>query len=202
MTNVMGIDLSLTSTGIALVDNDGVIDDSTPEAPNAYHFGRVVTTKTITSIGRKDATLEERADRLLVLVERIAVEATGVQLAIIEGPSYGQGRQGGQHDRAGLWWLVVERLLEMGLLVVEVAPASRSRYATGKGNAAKDAVLAAVIRRYISVAEVAGNDQADALVLAAMGARWIGAPIDDPLPQTHLDAMPKVHWPAVDAATV
>lgn len=178
MTNVVGIDLSLTGTGIAFYDGDA----------------RTVDVDTIKSSGSKDASLYDRSVRLQVLLDRILRKTTGAQLAVIEGPSFGQARQGGQHDRAGLWWLVVDKLIELGLIVVEVSPASRAKYATGKGNAAKDAVLAAVVRRYVDV-PVADNNQADAVVLAAMGARWLQQPIDDGLPLLNVGAMSKVRWP-------
>jgi crossover junction endodeoxyribonuclease RuvC len=80
------------------------------------------------------------------------------------------------------------------LVVVEVSPTCRARYATGRGNASKDDVLSAVVRRYSGV-DVNGNDEADSLVLAALGARWLGCPIDDPMPKANLEAMKGVHWP-------
>ncbi|WP_344250995.1 hypothetical protein, partial [Isoptericola hypogeus] len=95
----------------------------------------------------------------------------------------------------GLWWLMVHRLLRNDYPVAVVAPPARAKYATGAGNAAKDKVLAAVVRRYPNV-EVTGNDEADALVLAAMGARRLGHAIDD-LPKNHLVAMEKVAWPVL-----
>jgi crossover junction endodeoxyribonuclease RuvC len=107
--------------------------------------------------------------------------------------------------RAGFWWLVAWRLWVRGYTVVEVPPATRTRYATGRGNASKDDVLSAVIRRYPHV-DVNGNDEADSLVLAAMGMRHLGRPIEPllgracALPQTHLAAMDAVTWPNPDRA--
>lgn len=179
MTTVVGLDLSLTSTGYA------VIDDKLPH----------VRVGTITSKGAADATLRQRGDRARTLLRKVLDIARCAELVVIEGPSFGQARQSGTHDRSGLWWLVVDELLHQGLPtdVVEIPPATLKTYATGKGNASKDQVLAAVVRRYAQ-ADVAGNDEADALVLAAMGTRFLGEPIDD-LPQTHLRAMDKVAWP-------
>lgn len=173
---VVGIDLSLTSTGIARIDRDA----------------DTITTSCVTSKGRADATLPERGRRLVRLLIAITAQVPPADLVVVESPSFGQARQGGQHDRAGLWWLVVEHLHARGYPVAEVAPAARAKYATGKGNAAKDAVLAAVVRRYPGV-DVTGNDQADALILAAMGARHLSAPVDE-LPKAHLEAMVKVQW--------
>lgn len=182
MVHVVGLDLSLTSTGVATI----VIDDDRRTARDYTGVERV------TSKGRKDATLWERAERLNQIVREILRLTNGADLVVLEGPSFGQARQGGQHDRSGLWWLVVDALHNTGYRVVEVPPATRARYATGKGNAAKDAVLAAVVRRYPDI-DVIGNDEADALILAAMGARSLGCPIDD-LPKTHVAAMDAVRW--------
>lgn len=184
MTQIIGLDLSLTSTGVAVVNHSPT-------------FGTTAAVDSIQSKGKATATLTDRSTRLRGLVGKITDHARNADLIVIEGPSFGQARQGGQHDRAGLWWLTVARLTGLGLTVVEVAPATRAKYATGKGNAGKDAVLAAVVRRYADV-DVTGNDEADALVLAAMGARWAGHPIDDPLPALQLAAMAKPQWPDHD----
>lgn len=180
MVHVVGLDLSLTSTGVATIVTD---DLRRPEYRGVER---------ITSKGSKTATLIERSDRLNTIVGQVCVLAAGADLVVVEGPSFGQARQGGQHDRAGLWWLVVNALHANNLCVAEVPPATRARYATGKGNAPKDGVLAAVIRRYPDI-DVTGNDEADALILAAMGARSQGCPIDD-LPKAHVAAMDAVRW--------
>ncbi|GMA22268.1 hypothetical protein GCM10025864_44320 [Luteimicrobium album] len=57
-------------------------------------------------------------------------------------------------------------------------------------------MLAAVIRRHPTV-DITGNDEADALILAAMGARHLGHPIDD-VPATHLAAMNGGQWPDLE----
>lgn len=184
MNTVVGIDLSLRSTGIAVIHSDGA-----------------VTTRTVTSTGKADDDLAAREHRLYVLTQRIVQNGRGYgspPLVVIEQPAFSR-TVGSQHDRSGLWWFVVRGLVEDGCRVVEVSPTARATYATGKGNAAKDRVLAAVVRRYPGV-EVDGNDQADALVLAAMGARHLGRPIDDPMPATHLRAMSAVRWPVGVAA--
>lgn len=183
MRRVLGLDLSLASTGLADV-TDG-----------AVQVWRKRTT------GREDASLAARHTRLRGIVRDLSDwwaddrHTVPVDLVAVEGPSLGQARQGGQHDRAGLWWLVMHDLHSRGVPVAEIAPAARAKYATGKGNASKDAVVAAVTRRYQTVpVELIGNDTADALVLAAMAARALGHPIDD-MPKLHLEAMRNVRWP-------
>lgn len=178
---VVGLDLSLTSSGVALI-----LD------------GQIITIGRIESKPVADATLADRRDRLRNVYRQVESFAVYADLAVVESPSFGQGRQGGSHDRAGLWWLVVDVLLAARIPVSEVSPAARAKYATGKGNAGKAAVVSAVTRRYDR--EFGTDDEADALVLAAMGARHLGCPIEASLPATHLDAMRNVRWPATEGA--
>ena len=91
-----------------------------------------------------------------------------------------------------------------------IPPASLKMYATGKGNASKDAVLAAAIRRYPDV-EFDGNDAADALILAAMGADHLGFPLVSKtpsgrksratLPARNREALGKIDWPLLGELT-
>lgn len=176
----LGIDLSLTGTGLAVVDH-----------------GELVRVSTVKSKGTADASLLERGMRLDQLADRITehVLTEGTDLVVIEAPAFAS-KSGHMHDRSGLWWITVNRLLTWNLLVAEVTPTGRATYGTGKGNAGKDAVLAAVIRRYDTEAvPINNNNEADAVVLASMGARQLGEPVEPSLPQTHLRAMDAVRWP-------
>lgn len=176
MTRIIGIDPSLTGTGLAYLDTDDHL---------------VIPTETLTS-KPNGTTLDDRRHRLLTIAEAIIYKAVaaGTHLAVIEAPSLGQARQGGTLDRHGLWWLLITRLAEARIDTAAVPPSCRAKYATGKGNAGKDEVLLAVARRYPHV-DVRDNNQADALVLAAIGAHLAGHPIDE-LPKSHLDALAKV----------
>lgn len=176
---VIGLDLSLTSTGVARVTN-----------------GRVVGTNSIRTAGKKGDDLQARAKRLESIVKSVYVDlcAFNPELVVVEAPSYGS-QHGAQHDRSGLWWLVVQATLNGGWPVATVSPNGRAKYGTGKGNSPKDAVLAAVIKRYPEVT-LNSNDEADALLLASMGSRHLGWPIEDELPKAHLDAMDGAYWPA------
>jgi crossover junction endodeoxyribonuclease RuvC len=117
-----------------------------------------------------------------------------VDLIVLEAPSPGQSRQAGEHLRAGLWWHLVIKLRVKGYPVVEVPPANLKRCATGKGNSPKDHVLAVVIKRYPQV-DISSNDIADAVALAMMGARHLGFPVEDSLPQANLAALDRISWP-------
>lgn len=180
MTKIVGVDLSLTSTGISVVE-------TTP-------LGHEVTLHRVQSKPppADRVTLYTRSRRLRGIAQTIFTHCQGAGLVVIEGPSYAS-ESGAAHDRAGEWWMVVGRLTAQGFNVTEVPPTLVKQYATGKGNAGKDAVLAATVRRFPHV-EVDGNDVADALVLASLGCRFIGRPIDEPLPQSHTRAMARIKW--------
>lgn len=197
MPIVIGIDPSLTGTGIAHIDTD---DQTTVE------------THTVSSKGKRDDDWYTRLTRIECLAGEIVHHAHHLHpdvpddpamdftadLVVIEAPSLGQARQGGVLDRHGLWWAILARLTAAGVSYACVSPAARAKYATGKGNAGKDTVLLAVARRYPRV-DVQDNNQADALVLATMGADHLGTPLTD-LPKAHRDALAKVAWPAAQGA--
>jgi crossover junction endodeoxyribonuclease RuvC len=168
----VGLDLSLTSTGVA-----------TPQGACR-----------VTSKGSRDDTLIQRYERLNRLLLRVMELTHEADLVVIEQPAYSR-TQGSQHDRSGLWWLVVDALTYRSVPIAEVAPTARARYATGRGNAGKDEVLAAVVRRYPDVL-INGNDEADAYVLCAMGLDHLGCPVVE-VPKAHRDALAKVAWPEV-----
>lgn len=173
---VVGLDLSLTSTGIAVIHLDDQVD-----------------THRVRSIGHAGDTLDQRCTRLGLLASRILHLVPAGALVTVEGPAFGMRAQSGTHDRAGLWWIIVAELLDNGHVVVEIPPKNRAQYATGKGNAAKDHVLAAAVKRYPDV-DITGNDVADAVIIAAMARRRLGHPIDQ-MPQAHWVALDKIVWP-------
>jgi crossover junction endodeoxyribonuclease RuvC len=83
-----------------------------------------------------------------------------------------------------------------GDLVAEVPPATLKKYICSRGNAPKDQVLAAASKRYPHI-DITGNDVADAVVLAAIGARHLGFPIEESPPRANLAALDKINWPEV-----
>lgn len=182
---VVGLDLSLTSTGIALPFQ---ADDGT----------WTVDAHRVRSKGKKDDTLYQRHTRLVGIASGIQKQIpTDAVLAVIEQPAYSR-TTGHMHDRSGLWWLVVDMIRSWGLPLAEVSPSSRVKYALGKGggkDTGKDNVLAAAINRYPGMA-ITGNDVADAVLLAAMGLDHLGHPPAE-VPKLHRAALDAVTWPEV-----
>jgi len=177
--SIAGLDLSLTSTGIATRHPSGTIE-----------------THRIRSTGKKTDTWQQRANRLTTLNHTITSQILHNTLVILEAPSYGS-TTGSQHDRSGLWWLIHQQLTQNGCQIIPVTPSQRMKYAVGKGGGQgtdKDNILAATIRRYPNI-NITGNDIADATILLAIGCRLTGNPIDTNLPKTHLDTLTKLQLP-------
>jgi crossover junction endodeoxyribonuclease RuvC len=183
VTIAMGLDLSLTGSGVAVLRSPERVAFSDDPAAEVYTFGER---------GSNSDTLYERIERIERLVELIlGVVHNSMEwpdVVMIEQPAYDQST-GKTHDRSGLWWDVVRSLAKIKAIpVIEVGTSKVKIYATGKGTNRKDAIMAAAIRRYPEI-EISNNNESDAAVLAAMGMRLLGAPIEESLPQTHLRAM-------------
>lgn len=183
---VAGVDLSMTSTGVTRL---GFASDGT-----IWPFQRRVTT------GGKDTdTPTQRRTRLRHIADTVTELTLDADLVVIEGLAFAAT---GKHAAAGvgLWWLTFDALLDEcpDRAVAIVTPTQRMTYAVGKGGgptAAKDRVLAAVLRRYPDHWDIDGNDLADSTLLAAMGARAAGVPVEEFLPVANLTVMAKVAWP-------
>ncbi|MGZ4745622.1 MAG: hypothetical protein ACXVYY_00930 [Oryzihumus sp.] len=166
------MDLSLTQTGVAL---DGVT--------------HTVRSKPVKA-GTPD-TVRQTLERLQNLTTGVLVHVAGVDVVCVEGPSLGS-KGGHTHDRSGLWWMVYDRLSRLGIAVAVIPPNNVKKYATGRGNADKDAVLADAIRRLGFPGK--SNDEADAWVMRCMGLDHYGL-VTPAVPASHRVALDKIEWP-------
>lgn len=174
---IVGFDLSLTGTGAAQIDHSGETVS--------------ISVETYKSVGHNADTLQDRHRRLDRLSARFIGIGETADLVCVETAAYSKA-VGHATDRAGLWWLTVDGLLRSGVHVVEVGSGQRAKYACGKGNGSKEAVLLAMARRFPNV-NICNNNEADALALAAMGARHLGLIVDD-MPALNRSAMDGVRW--------
>jgi crossover junction endodeoxyribonuclease RuvC len=182
---VVGIDSSLTSAGLCRVDP---------------HETR---TTTVGSKGRAQASTAEQLTRIRGNVRRIldfcleGLDRSGpLPVFAIEGPAFASSTAYA-HEMAGQWWLLVHLLSKEGI-VVQIPPSSLKLYATGKGNAKKDVVLAAAVKTFPDI-DVTGNDIADGTFLAAMVCRHLGAPIETSRSRVAVAALDRVRWPSAIA---
>lgn len=176
---VVGLDLSLTASGVATAGG----------------------CRTVGSPGRKGASLRVRHARLADIATRVCLAvseaaAPRAALVVIEGPSFGS-RGGQSHERAGLFWVVIDELISAGHLVAEVPPATLKKYALGRGVGDKGAMVDAAARRLPGIVTGGQNDVVDALWLRAMGCDRLGFPLAV-LPVKHREALDAVVWPDVD----
>lgn len=188
---IVGVDLSLTSTGV------GIIRRHAAAATDVQHLPPV-SVHTITRPQLPTtATLTERARRnqeIAFALWDYTVNLYHQDLILLESPSLGFSRATSAYvwDRAGLWWKIVEQAMECGATVVTVAPATRAAWATGNGRADKAAVAAAMTRRLPDI-EFANSDESDAAALAYIGAQRLGwRPIATKNEQERLEV---ITWP-------
>ena len=211
MSLVCGLDVSLTSTGIA------VLRDGIPIMLNSVgHKGSdadsyLVRGRRIVSQARAVVRAVETAVPTTVPVDPLETVsplnpngrshfpvkyvATPIDLAVIEGPSYGS-QYGDQWDRAGLWWGIFSALAAKKVPIAVVSPKTRAKWATGSGNADKKAVLAAVRETWQQWRpHIRNDDVGDALVLASMGALHIGDTLPFEPKRSQYEGLKSVHWP-------
>lgn len=170
MYRVVGLDLSITCTGIAGNDPDGGEGWATVVKPSAKMRGH---------------------ERLQYLRTAILDRTLDADLVVVEGPAFG-AKGAAYHQLAGMWWLITHALWVRGDKVAIAPPANVKRYATGKGNAGKDDIMREVARRFAWFH--GDNNAADALILAALGTDHLGVPMVT-MPQTHRAALSGVEWP-------
>lgn len=198
MSIVVGIDPSLTSTGIAILQD-----------------GNPIATKTIGHKTRDGTSYAHRSDRIVsqcrAVIDTLQCnicsrnsttnvalrDRSRIDLAIIEGPAYGANLPS-NHDRAGLWWGLYSKLRALRIPTAVVAPQTRAKWATGAGNADKKLVLANV-RQWWPDMHIPNHDIADALVLAAIGAHHLGDQLPFEIKTRHTLGLDAVAWPQVVA---
>lgn len=155
MSLIVGIDPSLTSTGIVVLRGGEVeLAETIKTKPNFPLIHRVsVIYSTIASI----------------------IEETTPDLIVIEGFSYGsKGRA--IFDIAYLGWRIREELERLrkqaGIPWIDIPPTQLKKFATGKGTSNKEVILQQVYKRWGF--ETSDNNIADAFVLAKIGQAYSG----------------------------
>lgn len=207
--SVVGLDLSLTRAGVAIVSRDPADGSFWPSLLD--HVGET---------GWKDATWDERCDRLVRqltavvgIIDAARRGGADIRLGVIEGPSYGHARMPGYYDRAGLWWPVYAALRKRGIAVAVVTPDHRAKFICGvkppSGDAGKRLVLDETRARWTGsrleavvpdpARLIANHDQADALGLAEMGVLGAKWSVPWQVRRRHVENVALTPWPAVVA---
>lgn len=183
---VVGIDLSLSSTGVARV----TVDDR----GGVWRTWQVASEPRGKGVAAQGLRISDAAARI---IEAVLVDPL-TDLAVIEAMPPGT-IQKGIRDTAGLWWMVVSALARQRIPIATVMPSTLKVYATGYGGStdrkvAKAEMVKAARAAYPGLLIAGCHDVADAAFLAAAGARHLGRPVDC-LPDTNLRALEKFKWP-------
>ncbi|MFB7867426.1 hypothetical protein [Streptomyces sp. NPDC056069] len=173
---VVGIDTSLTGTGIASSNGwcqvVGWTDKKRPITKLPY---------------------PERREALHEVLQAITDTIGRPDLAVIELPALSRSGGGG-HERGWLWWQVYNHLAAHEVPIGLMSTNQRMLYATGKGAATKNLIVDAVARRWPTWPTNGDDNAADAVVLMAAGRDWLGHPLAT-MPQAHRAAITKATWP-------
>ena len=154
MRTVIGIDPSLGGFAVATGNEDGMVG---LEEWRTKPSGKDVSARM--------ARIEKLVRATVALVEGAAPE-----LVVIEGYSFASSH--GTIAVVELGAVLRARLHEMGLRLVEVPPSTLKKWATGKGNAPKAAMVSAVSRRFDRAFST--DNQADAYALFELGRQLAG----------------------------
>jgi Holliday junction resolvasome RuvABC endonuclease subunit len=167
---VVGLDLSITATGIAWAD--GTTSTTGGPAKVGDHRLLSIVHAVRGACNITDCLVQRGPD--LVVIEDIPTHAHGAGVtAMVHGA-------------------VRAELLRAEDPYVLVPPATLKKYATGRGNATKAGMAVALYRRF--GLELADDNQVDSFLLRAAGLHAMGHPIFD-VPKAQSDALAKVQWP-------
>ena len=184
---VVALDVSLTCTGVAIADT---------ETPDDEHHREY----------RIRPRHKKGPERLIEIRDRIWRELRGPDphhlaaryldgdtIVVIEGYAFARGFRA--HHMGELGGVLRVMFHVVGVPWIVIAPAKLKMFATGKGNASKDAVLTSATRRL----GYEGHDHniADAMWLRAMGEHHYRMPGAIDLPKAHTRALKGVSWPAM-----
>lgn len=188
MSTVVGIDPSLTSAGIAvLVDGDPVL------------------LRSVGFDGHNGASWMDRKNR--VTAQALAITRVVIprqpDLVVIEAPLTQIGT-GDAFDRYALFLLgLLPLLADEGLPIATVHQATRATWVTGKGGSKRKAQVFAAIKdewpKWVT-RHLVNDDVGDALVLAAMGATYLGDQIPIAVPEWRRNNLDNVAWPDMVSA--
>lgn len=171
---IVALDLSQTSTGVAIWCD-----------PHDY------STTALTNSKEGPARLAWIRNE----IRHIAINPVfPTDLVVLEG--YDFGTRHGAHHAGELGGIVRVDLWEFGVPYVLVSPSELKKYATGKGNSSKSAVLQQAVHRFGRTFKT--DDEADALWLLQMALAYYGLP-HVPMPKTHTAVLDKIDWPTLKA---
>lgn len=194
---VVGLDLSMTSAGIAILRNGRPV-----------YLGTEGVKGGIKSWHHRRQRIATQANDV---TQRILNTIGYPDFAAIETPlTFGIENTADSYDRYTLAMSVSSILHGWGCPHEMVHNQTRARWATGKGDAStkdltsaerKKRVLAAVRETWRPWrAHITGHDISDALVLAEIAARHVGDELHFPIRRYQAETLAKLAWPSISCA--
>jgi crossover junction endodeoxyribonuclease RuvC len=169
---IVGLDPSLTATGIAYLTSDGTC-----------------SLATLRSSTHPEVELRLARLRNSILAAVLLVRPS---LVVIEGLSFGSNDPSAQ-ERAWLHFTIRLEMWANDIQFVVVPPSTLKKFTTGSGAAKKEQMMLEVFKRFdVSAAD---NNQADATALAFLGATYLGQ--REPDNQAQREVIEKLKNPAV-----
>lgn len=200
MSTVCGLDLSLTSAGIAiLVDGKPKlithVGHTGRDGDNWQHRSRRVRSqvRAVMAVLWRNCTRPQLAPDGLFAPGALPVGH--INLAVIEGPLMHGPSQAYEFDRAALWHGVYGALEARKVPIAVVNPNTLKLWWTGDGSAPKLRMLDTARARFREA--VSSHDEADSLALACAGAFKLGDPIPWTPAQRSIECLDRVDWPVL-----
>lgn len=172
---IIALDLSLTETGWAVHLDGRPVQAGVMKPPRLNSSG----TRRLAWFRDQVHAMSQHFDPVLVAVEGYSFGSKGQAV-------YGIAELGG---------VVRLALHDLQVPIVVVPPASLKKYATGRGNAKKEEVLVAAVKRLGY--HGANNNIADAMWLRQMAADHYGVPDAVQMPKAQRAALEAVEWPQI-----
>lgn len=194
MTTVVGLDPSLTAFGLARI----CWDDLPPGIDGLRKQVVLAETWHRGEDGVTSMPLPERHRAIVHIAADVLAFTQPADLVVVEGASHAS-KSTSAHERSGLWWRVVGRLVDHDVPVVVVQPKTRAKWVTGNGNASKVQVSIAVGRLWPDV-EICDDNEADALGLAGMAMQLLGGPCPFEITKYRQEALSGLRLPVGEAA--
>ena len=172
----IGIDPSMTSTGVAICDEHGDVDG-----------WRVIKTKKT-----GDLPIDElkRLIDIVIQIEMFCIEyQSRVKLIVIESLAMSSRNSSALTQLSGLNYMIRERLYKRGFKFIMVAPGTLKKFATGKGNCPKGLMMLEVYKKY--GVTITDDNAADAYALAKIGQALLTNKVDNKKQQEVIDLLKK-----------
>lgn len=163
MTRYVGIDPS-TKTGFVVLGKDGQVKQQ----------------KEISSKKKQDP------ERFIDLAKQVLDSVSPADFVCIEGFSYGS-KGAGVSTQYGIGWILRAEMHRRRIMYKEVPPSSLKKFATGKGNCKKDAMVLPIFKKWGFESD--SDNIRDAYVLAEIARSLQG---DVELTAYQTDALKKV----------